>query len=60
MYTAPLMPFRAAAEHLLKSASKDLHARQLLKTLWLDPALHVYTFTIEPIWESSIMGCCRL
>ena len=50
MYTAPLMPFRAAAEHLLKSASKDLHARQLLKTLWLDPALHVYTFTIEPIW----------
>ena len=60
MYTEPLMPFKAATGHLLKSTTKDLHARQLLKTLWLDPLSHVYTFTVEPIWASSIMGCCRL
>ena len=54
------MPFKIAAEHLLYSPNNDLHARQLLKILWLDPLSHVYTLTVEPIWASIIMGCCRL
>ena len=60
MYTEQSMPYKLAAEHLLESPNRNLHARQYLKTLWLDPLSHVYTFTLEPIWASFTMGCCRL